>query len=210
VLGHRHKGSQNVVCFDSGPLEQTQIRKLLAGAKFVVFPSMYEGFGFPVVESLASRKPVLARSIPLFRTMREKIGEGENLILYSSTNELIERLKQGFPRWQENGGSKRGNPAGSWDTTSMQMGTFISEVVRSFDFENALLPRIHHMQVLGQHAERTVGTAIGLRGYEELASELQDEIRKIYGSWSWRLTSPLRRLGSAYLQLRKKDRFTGQ
>lgn len=210
VLGHRHRGSQNVVCFDSGPLEQRQMHKLLAGAKFVVFPSMYEGFGFPVVESLASRKPVLARSLPLFRTMREKIGEEENLILYSSTDELIERLKQGFPSWRENGGSKRGNPAGSWDSTSLQMGTFISEVVRSFDFENVLMPRIHHMQVLGQHAERTVGTAIGLRGYEELASELQDEIRKIYGSWSWRLTSPLRKLGSAYLQLRKKDRFTGQ
>jgi GT2 family glycosyltransferase len=207
VLGFKHESGQNVVSFDSGHLDETEMNALLAGARFVVFPSTYEGFGFPVMESLAWRKPVLARSIPVIRTIREKIGGEENLILYSSTDELIERLKQGFPTWRDDSGSKRNAPSGSWDTTSLQMGKFISEVARSVDFEKVLLPRIEYMHVLGPYAERN----ISMRGREELASALQDcqqdrdaQIREIYGSWSWRLTSPIRRLASVFLQMRNR------
>lgn len=208
ALGFQHEGGQNVVSLDSGTLDEAEMHELLSSAKFVVFPSMYEGFGFPVLESLARGKPVLARSIPVFRAIREKVRAEENLILYSSTSELIERLKQGFPEWQKSSASDRGDPSSNWDATALQMGNFISEAVRSMDFEKILLPRIRHMQVLGQHAERTGGPALRLRGSDELACALEEreaQIRELRGSWSWRLTSPMRKLAAAYLQLRKGD-----
>ncbi|HTC37037.1 MAG TPA: glycosyltransferase [Bryobacteraceae bacterium] len=208
ALGFRHEGGPNVVSFDSGNLEERELHDLLAAARFVVFPSTYEGFGFPVVESLAWRKPVLARSIPVFQEIREKICEEENLILYSSTGELIERLKQGFPAWRDNGDSRGDRQCQGWDAIASRIGSYISEIVRATDFERILVPRIHQMQVLGQLAEDTGNPAIRLRGAQELASALHDretQIREIHGSWSWRLTWPIRKIGSAFLRMRRQD-----
>jgi GT2 family glycosyltransferase/glycosyltransferase involved in cell wall biosynthesis len=208
ALGFRHEGGPNVASFDSGNLEEKELHELLAGARFVVFPSMYEGFGFPVVESLALRKPVLARSIPVFQKIREKIREEENLILYSSTGELIERLKQGFPAWRDNGDGRDDSQCQGWDAIALRIGSYISEIVRATDFERILVPRIHQMQVLGQLAEDTGNPAIRLRGAQELASALHDretQIRELHASWSWRLTSPIRKVASLFLRMRRQD-----
>jgi GT2 family glycosyltransferase len=210
VLGLRHEGGPNVISFESGNLNEAEMQKLLDGARFIVFPSTYEGFGLPVLESLAWRKPMLARSIPALRDIREKLGAEENLILYSSTRELIERLKLGFPEWRENATSENGDPAINWDTTSLEIGNFISNAISSFDFEKVLLPRIRHMHILGQHAERTGGPAVKLRGSDELVEMLEArdaQMKEIYASWSWRVTSPMRKAASAYLQKRRRDRF---
>ena len=37
----------------SGTLSETDIHRLYAGARVVVFPSFYEGFGFPIVTTFA-------------------------------------------------------------------------------------------------------------------------------------------------------------
>ena len=66
ALGFQHEGGPNVVTFDSGPLEEGQLRELLAGARFVVFPSTYEGFGFPVLESLACENRCWSGPSPCF------------------------------------------------------------------------------------------------------------------------------------------------
>jgi glycosyltransferase involved in cell wall biosynthesis len=208
ALGFRHEGGPNVASFDSGNLEERELHELVAGARFVVFPSTYEGFGFPVVESLALRKPVLARSIPVFQKIREKIREEENLILYSSTGELIERLKQGFPAWRDNGDGRDNSQSQGWDAIALRIGSYISEIVRATDFERILVPRIHQMQVLGQLAEDTGNPAIRLRGAQELASALHDretQIRELHASWSWRLTSPIRKVASLFLRMRRQD-----
>jgi len=42
-----------------GYLQDSDFAALLAGAKAVVFPSLYEGFGIPVLEAMAHAKPVL-------------------------------------------------------------------------------------------------------------------------------------------------------
>jgi hypothetical protein len=206
VLGLQHAGGPNVVSFDSGNLSASEMHELLADAKFVVFPSTYEGFGFPILESLALRKPVLARSLPVAQTIRERIHGEENLILYSSTRELIERLQQGFPEWRDNSGDERGDASGGWDATSLRMGQFISEAMASFDFEKVLLPRIRHMHILGQFAEQSGGPSLTLRGSDELALALEDreaQIEDLHGSWSWRLTSPIRKIASVYLNRTK-------
>lgn len=55
-----------------GWLEPAELAWLYAHAEFVLFPSRYEGFGFPLVEAFAAGAPVLASDLAVFR----EIGEG--------------------------------------------------------------------------------------------------------------------------------------
>ncbi|MFA6219013.1 MAG: glycosyltransferase [Erythrobacter sp.] len=53
-------------------LDDAAIARLLAGAKALLFPSLAEGFGFPLIEALACKVPVIASDLPVFR----EIGQG--------------------------------------------------------------------------------------------------------------------------------------
>jgi glycosyltransferase involved in cell wall biosynthesis len=44
-------------------VEESELRGLVAGADALVFPSIYEGFGLPVLEAMALGCPVLASNI---------------------------------------------------------------------------------------------------------------------------------------------------
>lgn len=50
-----------------GYLENEELRDLMAGARAFVLPSLYEGFGLPVVEAMACGTPVLVSDLPVFR-----------------------------------------------------------------------------------------------------------------------------------------------
>jgi glycosyltransferase involved in cell wall biosynthesis len=59
-----------------GYLEEPDLRRLVAGAQALVFPSVYEGFGLPPLEAFASGVPVVASDIP---TTRETVGREPGL-----------------------------------------------------------------------------------------------------------------------------------
>jgi glycosyltransferase involved in cell wall biosynthesis len=48
----------------SGPVSQSEIVRLLHGASALVFPSIVEGFGFPVLEAMSAGCPVIASHAP--------------------------------------------------------------------------------------------------------------------------------------------------
>lgn len=70
-----------------GDVEREQ---LYAGADFVVYPSLYEGFGMPILEALRYAKPVLTSS----GTSTEEVG-GEAVLLCDPKNEddMVAKLR---------------------------------------------------------------------------------------------------------------------
>lgn len=48
------------------------LRRLYSHALALVFPSLYEGFGLPILEAMACGCPVLAHDIPVFREVAKK------------------------------------------------------------------------------------------------------------------------------------------
>ncbi len=55
-----------------GPLPDAQMARLLMDARALLFPSLAEGFGMPLVEALAAGVPVIASDLPVFR----EVGQG--------------------------------------------------------------------------------------------------------------------------------------
>lgn len=60
-----------------GGLSEKQLAEVYRGAECLVFPSLYEGFGFPIVEAMASGIPVLTSNVT---SLPEVAGEAALLV----------------------------------------------------------------------------------------------------------------------------------
>lgn len=85
-----------LVCRDlvaAGYLEDADLRRLVAGATALAFPSRYEGFGMPVLEALATGIAVVASDLPVHR---EIAGGHAHLVDLGQPDleERVERLRQ--------------------------------------------------------------------------------------------------------------------
>src|ERR1700722_1381682 len=92
VIGPVHVVSPYVTAHHSGELSELEIHRLYANARFVVFPSFYEGFGFPVVTALAYGRTVLARRSALLEEVAAECDRRGRLIMFERREELVELL----------------------------------------------------------------------------------------------------------------------
>ncbi len=97
----------------TGYLEPEEVNCLFQGAKIFIFPSLYEGFGLPVIEAMAKKVPVITSNLS---SLPEIAGEGNAIfvnpykekeisqaIIELLTNEekRKELIKNGFSRAKE-------------------------------------------------------------------------------------------------------------
>lgn len=84
-----HKGESNEYVIYTGYLDDTEIVNLYKNAKAFVFPSVYEGFGLPILEAFSFNCPVIASDISAFREF-----ECDSIKYFSpeSTTDLISAL----------------------------------------------------------------------------------------------------------------------
>jgi Glycosyl transferases group 1 len=98
VLGLKLTDDDQVSSYESGQLDDDAVADLFAGASLVFFPSHCEGFGLPIMHGLARRKPVVARDLPVFREIQERVREARNLHLFETTLEMV-RFAATKPAW---------------------------------------------------------------------------------------------------------------
>jgi glycosyltransferase involved in cell wall biosynthesis len=100
ALGGGHAASRFVTALRSGELPQADLHRLYANAQFVVFPSFYEGFGFPILTALAYGRTVLVRRSALVEEVAAQCPPRGRLIVFERREELVEligRLVHGQP-----------------------------------------------------------------------------------------------------------------
>ena len=94
VVGGRGPAVPGVQLIPSGETSEDEVHRLVATARAVVYPSFYEGFGLPVVESLAYGRPVLVRSCPLWTEIAAHSRLPGRLIEFDDPASLVEALGQ--------------------------------------------------------------------------------------------------------------------
>lgn len=72
---------------------QADLPALYAGARLFVYPSLYEGFGLPVLEAMASGVPVVTSNVS---SLPEVVGDAALSIAPEDTDALIAALDQGL------------------------------------------------------------------------------------------------------------------
>lgn len=140
ALGLERHPARRVICQPAGDLSEAAMDRLFAGAACVVFPSHYEGFGFPTLKALAYGKPVLLRDTPLAHEIRDRLGPAMdgNLHLYRSTEALASRLADGLPAWQGGAPDEVGVGDG-WDRAADELADVVARVLAR---PGPALPRI--------------------------------------------------------------------
>jgi glycosyltransferase involved in cell wall biosynthesis len=110
ILGGKQDSLRaNVRRFASGKLTRQRLRELYAGARVVVYPSHYEGFGLPVVDTLALGKPVVVLDSAVNRELASTLGDA-NLHRIGSMRDLrpiVESLFRANPAPKANGKEPR-------------------------------------------------------------------------------------------------------
>ncbi len=100
ALGPAQMTSPFVTARQSGELPELEMHQLYANAQYVVFPSFYEGFGFPILTALAYGRTVLARRSDLLEEVAAQCDRRGRLIMFERREELVEligRLVHGEP-----------------------------------------------------------------------------------------------------------------
>ena len=122
----------NVTRVKAGALTPGQISALYAGATAVVVPSHYEGFGMPVLNALALRRPVFVRALPVFAELWDRLDGDDNIHPYVTTTELVESLAEP-PMWDDPGASS-GHP-GDAARAARDIGRGLDEAIRDASYE---------------------------------------------------------------------------
>jgi GT2 family glycosyltransferase len=90
----------NLVGVEVGHYTDAEFSAFYLEADAVVFPSHYEGFGYPVLNALAARRPIFVRRLPVFEELWEGQARNPNIHFYETTADLVEQLRV-IPPWRE-------------------------------------------------------------------------------------------------------------
>lgn len=76
-----------------GHVSESEKPALFSGAEVLVYPSLYEGFGLPILEAFACNTPVVTSRVG---SMREISGDAAVLVNPKSTQSILEGIKEAF------------------------------------------------------------------------------------------------------------------
>lgn len=83
------KNSKNKDIIFTGYVDNKELKKLIAEAKVLVQPSLYEGFGIPPLEAIALKTPALVSNIEVFNELYLNL---KNIYIYKDKNELKNKM----------------------------------------------------------------------------------------------------------------------
>lgn len=90
ALGPPRTVTPRVKMLPSGPLSEAEIHRLYANARVVIFPSFYEGFGFPVLTTLAYGRTLVARRSALLEEIAARCAPRGRIVPFDRRDELVE------------------------------------------------------------------------------------------------------------------------
>jgi len=90
VLGSSVSSTPVVTRHRSGSLSDNEVHRLYMGARAVIYPSFYEGFGFPIVTGLGHGLTVVARDSDLLDEVVAGCEPKGRLLTYRRRDELVD------------------------------------------------------------------------------------------------------------------------
>ena len=142
ALGLRPGRVEGVLGLPSGGLTEATMAELYGRARVVVYPSFYEGFGFPLLQALAHRRPILVRPLPPFDEIAAGLPDAANIHRYADDADLLRLLDQDL-RWIE-APPQQPEPR-NWDVCTADLRQVLEAAVKAACFDR-VVRRLDFMQ----------------------------------------------------------------
>lgn len=114
----------------SNTLSETKLAEYYRGATALVFPSLYEGFGLPVLEAMASGTPVITSNVT---SLPEVAGDAAMAVSPYEIDSIVDSIEKIFhhPELRQNMIEKGFQRVKlfSWDNTAIQVQTILNEAL---------------------------------------------------------------------------------
>ena len=134
VLGLQPGTVTGITSIPSGTLDARRLAALFRSARLVVYPSVYEGFGFPILEALAHRKPILVRPLAPYAEIADGLPESCNIHRFENDAELLGLLAQEI-RWIDRASSVRPR---NWDDATSDLGEVVADALAGVSYDRVL------------------------------------------------------------------------
>ncbi len=197
TLGYHGKTDPGVMSFTAGELSDDQMQALYREAKAIIFPSNYEGFGFPSVESIRWGKHVVQRRRRVGAEIADTYEQAQTHMHFFDELEELGRVitdleQRGFAAQELSLEDGQG-----WDMSVQAISDAMETLLDNLDRHIPLIDkRIRIMEWLA--AAKQSGVTEGLK-HQVGVTQMQiasAELEAIKASKSWRVTAPLRKLAT--------------
>lgn len=140
VIGYGNNGflSSNIYGYKSGFLQESFIDFLYSNCRMVLFPSVYEGFGLPILESIAYQKKIILKDNELNKELCENFPEAKNgFFFFENFDELGLTILLA-----EKSSAYRENYVGrTWKDVAVETEEFVSDVLKNEVNNSELIKR---------------------------------------------------------------------
>ena len=130
IIGYGENGfiEPNIYNYRSGYIEDDFLSYLYENSTAVIFPSLYEGFGLPVVVSLKNNKRVILKNNEVNNELREYFSEfKENFLFFDNFNEIGEIINSTDFSHE----LKQANYIDTWDRVADELETLFNDILES-------------------------------------------------------------------------------
>lgn len=184
VLGEGEYKWPNVQVFSAGHLSNQLVHSLYMNASDVVFPSHYEGFGFPVMQAIGYGKRVFARNTPLLKEIAKKCPRPDLIVPFDVISDLPQLIK--FPKTID---VKPGIPQ-TWKGHALEIMNYIVKLCADSNVNARLKERLSLLSLITiERCQKLQDRCFELDYHHQ---RMEKEWKEVLHSTSWKVTAPLR------------------
>ena len=138
----------NIYGYKGGHLEDEFLNYLYAKCKAVIFPSLYEGFGLPIVISFSNHKRVILKNNELNKELFEHFGDFKDYFLFFDRFEQIGEIVDNTDFSEK---LKKVEYEDSWDRVATELETFFSEILETEVNADVLNERMYMFKIIDEN-----------------------------------------------------------
>lgn len=177
LLGSKETGrfSENIYGFRSGKLPAELVDQLISGAKAILFPSVYEGFGLPILDAMKFGKRILVYNSELNRELKQVFHRFSDHIYLFDVPDDLERMLYEIRRDLDEYAKDDSQPVRTWTEAAKELEAFLEDILSDPADVGLLTQRwedLRCMEVMLQkntvgrsRAERKAGAVLRLKIY---------------------------------------------
>ncbi len=163
ALGYTGTPPRGVIPVRSGDLPEGDIDALYTGAAATVFPSSFEGFGLPILRTLAYGKPIICRSSPLLDELIAKSGDS-GIMRFTTEDDLVAAVGELLSSPPVDPGAiwSAHDQSHSWDSCVSQMLAAIDQLIPTITWDKVASRQEEIDMIRSYLAAREAGGSQGL------------------------------------------------